>query len=60
MIKEVWNIRNMVGGEDSLNNVYVDQANTDFIEAVKQDFGENSDGNMFTRQCWNTAQELTR
>jgi hypothetical protein len=43
MVQEVWNIRNLVGGEDSLNNVYIDQANTEFIEAVKQDFNENSD-----------------
>jgi hypothetical protein len=39
MVQEVWNIRNLVG---SLDNVYIDQSNVEFIEAVKQDFGENS------------------
>lgn len=29
----------MVG---SINNVYVDMANTEFIEAIKQDFGDNT------------------
>jgi hypothetical protein len=39
MLQEVWNIRNLVG---SLDNVYIDMANVEFIEAVKQDFGENT------------------
>jgi hypothetical protein len=39
MIQEVWNIRNLVG---EVSNVYVDAANTEFIEAVKQDFGEST------------------
>jgi hypothetical protein len=39
MIQEVWNIRNLVG---EVSNVYIDAANTEFIEAVKQDFGEST------------------
>jgi hypothetical protein len=36
---QVWNIRNMVG---NLNNVYIDMTNTEFIETVKQDLGDNT------------------
>jgi hypothetical protein len=36
MLQEIWNIRNMVG---SVDNVYIDMANTEFIKDVKEDFG---------------------
>jgi hypothetical protein len=39
MIQEVWNIRNLVG---EVSNVYIDMANTEFIEACKQDLGDNT------------------
>ena len=39
MVRKVWEIKNMVG---NLSNVYVDMANVEFIEALKQEFGENS------------------
>jgi hypothetical protein len=39
MLTEIWNIRNMVG---SLDNVYIDMANTEFIKEVKEDFGDNT------------------
>jgi hypothetical protein len=39
MVQEVWNIRNMVG---SLDNVYIDSSNVEYIEAIKQDFGDNT------------------
>jgi hypothetical protein len=39
MLQEIWNVRNLVG---SLDNVYIDAVNVEFIEAVKQDFNENT------------------
>jgi hypothetical protein len=39
MLQEIWNIRNMVG---SLDNVYCDMANTEFIKDLKEDFGDNT------------------
>jgi hypothetical protein len=39
MLQEIWSIRNLVG---EVSNVYIDMANTEFIEAVKQDFGDNT------------------
>jgi len=39
IVQEVWNIHNLVG---SLDNVYVDQANVEFVEAIKQDL-DNAD-----------------
>jgi hypothetical protein len=39
MLQEVWNIRNLVG---QVNNVYVDMANTEFINDLKQDFGDDT------------------
>jgi hypothetical protein len=32
----------MVGGKQALDNVYIDAINTEFIEAVKQELGEDS------------------
>jgi hypothetical protein len=40
MLQEIWNIRNMVG---SLDNVYIDMANTEFVKDVKEDMGDNTD-----------------
>jgi hypothetical protein len=39
MVHKIWEIRNIVG---NLNNVFIDAANTEFIEAVKKTLGENS------------------
>ena len=39
MLQRVWEIKNEVG---NLNNIYIDAANVEFIEAVKQDLGEIS------------------
>jgi hypothetical protein len=47
MVTQVWNVRNLVG---NLNNVYIDMANTEFIEAVKQDFGDNTNWNYIHDQ----------
>jgi hypothetical protein len=38
MVHKIWEIRNMVG---DLSNVYIDMANVEFIEAIKQELGEN-------------------
>jgi hypothetical protein len=38
MVHKIWEIKNMIG---VLSNVYIDAANTEFIEAVKQELGEN-------------------
>jgi hypothetical protein len=38
MVHKIWEIRNMVG---DLSNVYIDTANVEFIEAIKQELGEN-------------------
>jgi hypothetical protein len=40
MLQEIWNIRNMVG---SLDNVYIDMANTEFVKDVKADMGDSTD-----------------
>ena len=42
MVQKVWEIQNMVGGKQALDNVYIDAVNTEFIEAVKQELGEDS------------------
>jgi hypothetical protein len=42
MVQKVWEIQNMVGGKQALDNVYIDAINTEFIEAVKQELGEDS------------------
>jgi hypothetical protein len=42
MVQKVWEIQNMVGGKQALDNVYVDAVNVEFIEAVKQELGEDS------------------
>src|SRR5215216_1188364 len=34
MVQKVWEIRNMVG---DLSNVYIDMANVEFVEAIKQE-----------------------
>jgi hypothetical protein len=38
MVHKIWEIRNMVG---ELSNVYIDMANVEFIEAIKQELGED-------------------
>jgi len=38
MVRKIWEIRNMVG---DLSNVYIDMANVEFVEAIKQELGEN-------------------
>jgi hypothetical protein len=40
MIQKIWEIRNMVG---ILSNVYIDAVNVEFVEAAKQELGEDSD-----------------
>ena len=40
MVQKVWDIKNMVG---NLNNIYSDAVNTEYIKALKDEFGENSD-----------------
>lgn len=40
MTQKIWDIRNMVG---ILSNVYIDGVNVEFVEAVKQDWPEDSD-----------------
>jgi hypothetical protein len=42
MIQKVWEIQNMVGGKQALDNIYCDSANPEFIEAVKLELGEDS------------------
>jgi hypothetical protein len=42
MIQKVWEIQNMLGGKQALDNIYCDGANPEFIEAVKQELGEDS------------------
>jgi hypothetical protein len=39
MLQEVWNIRNMVG---TIDNVYSDMANPEFIKDLKEDFGDST------------------
>jgi hypothetical protein len=39
MLQKVFEIKTMVG---ELSNIYIDMANTEYIEAVKQELGENS------------------
>jgi hypothetical protein len=39
MVQKIWEIKTMVG---ELSNVYIDQANVEYIEAVKQELGDNS------------------
>jgi hypothetical protein len=40
MVQKVWEIRNLVG---SLDNVYCDAVNVEYIAAIKQELGEDSD-----------------
>lgn len=40
MIQKIWEIRNMVG---ILSNLYIDGVNVEFVEACKQELGEDSD-----------------
>jgi hypothetical protein len=40
MIQKIWEIRNLVG---TLSNVYIDAVNVEFVEATKQELGEDSD-----------------
>jgi pimeloyl-ACP methyl ester carboxylesterase len=37
MVQKIWEIKTMVG---ELSNVYIDQANVEYIEAVKQELGD--------------------
>ena len=39
MVHKIWELKTVVG---DLSNVYIDGANTEFIEAVKQELGEDS------------------
>jgi hypothetical protein len=39
MLQEVWNVRNLVG---SLDNIYWDSANTEFIRDLKMDMGDDT------------------
>jgi hypothetical protein len=39
MVQKIWEIKTMVG---ELSNVYIDQANVEYIEAVKQELGDNT------------------
>lgn len=39
MIQKIWEIRSMVG---TLTNIFIDSANVEFVEAIKQELGENT------------------
>jgi hypothetical protein len=39
MIQKIWEIRSMVG---TLTNVFIDGANVEYVEAIKQELGENT------------------
>jgi hypothetical protein len=39
MVQKIWEIKTMVG---EVSNVYIDQANVEYIEAVKQEIGDDT------------------
>ena len=42
MVQKIWEIRSMVG---TLTNTYIDGANSQLVQAIKQELGENADWN---------------
>jgi hypothetical protein len=59
MVQKIWEIKTLVG---ELSNVYIDMANVEYIEAVKQELGDDTNwqrrlkyemhsGQFFARRC---------